>query len=48
MLAQALHETMGEVIEGAGERYEGLCDRLFEDVEDWERRGRGPWFKWSG
>ena len=40
-LPQTLQETVGKIFEGAGGRYEGPCDRLFEDVEDWTLRGGG-------
>ena len=30
---------METVVEGAGERYEGLRDRLFEEVESWMSGG---------
>ena len=38
-LLRALCETMETVVEGAGERYEGLRDRLFEEVESWMSGG---------
>ena len=37
----ALQETIGTIVEGAGERYEKLRDRPFEEVETWMSGGRG-------
>ena len=40
-LLRALCETMETVVEGAGERYEGLRDCAFGEVESWASGTRG-------
>ena len=37
----ASRRTVGTVIEGAGETYEGFRDRMFEEIENWASGGRG-------
>ena len=40
-LLHALQGETGTILEGGGERYEGLRDRAFDEVEGWASGGRG-------